>query len=247
MASHGTHVESYTRLLLLTQRRGGVSQRGSSNKGRMRSRRKAALVIAMATIFSLCASELFAANPRSIWMHSRSCRWWEDVVLKGFGAHDWIENFRVSRDTFLYLCDQLRPLIAKQDTRMRQCVSLERRVAITLWVLATTAEYRSVGHLFGVARSTVSVIVLETCIAIVEKLLPIYVQFPSGNELKEVADGFKDKWGVPQCVGSIDGSHIPISPPAMNHTDYYNRKGWYSMLLQAVVDHNYLFRNLCIG
>ena len=59
--------------------------------------------------------------------------------------------------------------------------------------------------------------------------------------------GFKEKLGIPQCAGSIDGSHIPITPPAMNHTDYYNRKGWYSVLLQAVVDHNYLFRDLCIG
>ena len=41
--------------------------------------------------------------------------------------------------------------------------------------------------------------------------------------------------------------HVPVTPPAMNHTDYYNRKGWYSMLVQAVVDHELLFRNLCVG
>ena len=63
----------------------------------------------------------------------------------------------------------------------------------------------------------------------------------------QVTRGFNERWGVPQCAGSIDGSHIPVSPPAMNHTDYYNRKGWYSMLVQAVVDHNHLFRDICIG
>ena len=33
---------------------------------------------------------------------------------------------------------------------------------------------------------------------------------------------------------SIDGCHIPIMPPALNHTDYFNRKGWYSIILQAI-------------
>ena len=41
--------------------------------------------------------------------------------------------------------------------------------------------------------------------------------------------------------------HIYQYPPAMNHTDYYSKKGWYSMLAQAVVGHKYLFRDLCIS
>lgn len=70
----------------------------------------------------------------------------------------------------------------------------QSRVAITLWVLATTGEYCSMAHLFGLAINTVSVIIVkETCAAIVEKLLPLYVQFPSGDELKKVATSIKDK------------------------------------------------------
>ena len=50
-----------------------------------------------------------------------------------------------------------------------------------------------------------------------------------------------------QCAGAIDGSHIPVRAPTLNHTDYYNRKGWYSIIIQAVVDHNYIFQDVCIG
>ena len=60
-------------------------------------------------------------------------------------------------------------------------------------------------------------------------------------------NGFKSTWCVPQCAGAIDGSHIPVKPPACNHTDYYNCKGWYSVVLQTVVDHQYLFRDAMVG
>ena len=78
-------------------------------------------------------------------------------------------------------------------------------------------------------------------------LLNQYIHFPTtDDEIRNAVDGFKNKLGMIQCVGSIDGSHIPVTPPAINHTDYYNRKGYYS-ILQAVVDHNYLFGDICVG
>ena len=167
--------------------------------------------------------------------------------MQTFTPSDWIENFRVSRDTFLFLCDQLKPAIKRKDTQLRKAICIEHRLAITLWCLATCCEYRTIGHLFGVAKCTVCVIVHDTCKAIVSTLQPKYIKFPIGNDLENVVDGFSSKWQMIKCAGAIDGSHIPVRPPALNHTDYYNRKGWYSIVIQAVVDHKYIFRDIMIG
>jgi len=85
-------------------------------------------------------------------------------------------------------------------------------VAVTLWCLATPTEYRTIAHLFGIARSTVCEIVHETCRCIVEVLLEDYVKFPCGVQLDHVVDEFKEKWGVPQCFGAIDGANICTKP-----------------------------------
>lgn len=42
----------------------------------------------------------------------------------------------------------------------------------------------------------------------------------------------------------VDGCHIPITPPIVSHRDYFNRKGWPSLVLQGMVDSNMLFRNV---
>ncbi|XP_075056973.1 uncharacterized protein LOC142143161 [Mixophyes fleayi] len=73
-----------------------------------------------------------------------------------------------------------------------------------------------------------------------------FTEAPSGQRLDDTIAGFL-KRGFPQCAGAIDGTHIPIIAPTDNHADYYNRKGWHSIILQAVVDHNYCFTDVFIG
>ena len=48
-------------------------------------------------------------------------------------------------------------------------------------------------------------------------------------------------------MGAVDGSHIPITRPVHNQADYYNRKGFHSIILQAVVDYRYMFIDICVG
>ena len=60
---------------------------------------------------------------------------------------------------------------------MRSPVTVEERVTVTVWKLATNIEYRSLASLFGLGRSTVGKIVLETCNIMATKLLSHYVRF----------------------------------------------------------------------
>ena len=69
-----------------------------------------------------------------------------------------------------------------------------------------------------------------------EGTIEIVHHFPQRERVTDIVDEFLKTWGIPQCCGAVDGSHMPISTPIMNHTDYYNGKGFYSMVVQAVVD-----------
>ena len=45
-------------------------------------------------------------------------------------------------------------MLEKQDTRFREAVPIEKRVAIALWRLPTGNSYRSVSKTFAVGKST---------------------------------------------------------------------------------------------
>ena len=90
---------------------------------------------------------------RAVWVKERSSFWWEHVVNCTFTSNDWMENFRMSQSTFTYLCNELRQTIQRRDTVMRKAIPVELRVALTLWRLAMTTNYRTIGHLFGVSKA----------------------------------------------------------------------------------------------
>ena len=103
---------------------------------------------------------------RTQWIKERSGEWWDRIVNGRFTEEEWVENFRMGKDIFMYLCNELRSEISKEDTIFHQAVTVEKLVAIALWSLATNGDYRSIGHLFGVVKGTVCVMVNEVCHAI---------------------------------------------------------------------------------
>ena len=55
---------------------------------------------------------------------------------------------------------------------------------------------------------------------------------------------FDMKSGFPQCFGTIDLSHISIVAQDESPKDYYNRKRWFSLNIQSLVDLRYHFMDL---
>ncbi|KAL3189882.1 hypothetical protein MRX96_020895 [Rhipicephalus microplus] len=69
----------------------------------------------------------------------------------------------------------------------------------------------------------------------------------TAEEMARHIQEFEAVTGFRQGVGALDGCHFPISPPKEHATDYYNYKGWYSIILLALVDHRYRFRYINVG
>ena len=182
---------------------------------------------------------------RDLWMHPRSLIWF-DMVDKSFCDELWYANFRVRKQTFSLILEKVERDICRISTPMRKAVSVRRRLALKLYFLASTAEYRTIGNLFGVSRSFTCQCVKEVCCAII-KQFPKAITFPKGDELHQVLQGYEERWRFPMCAGAIDGTHIPVLAPTDNHVEYVNRKGFHSVLMQAVTDCNYLYRDVVIG
>ena len=73
------------------------------------------------------------------------------------------------------------------------------------------------------------------------------MKFPVNEKSRDIIDGYRSKWGFPQVVGAIDGTHIPIVRPKDSAADYYNRIGFYSIIVQGTVDYRGMYLDAYIG
>lgn len=84
---------------------------------------------------------------RMVWVRPKNRNFFHEIV-PGWEDEEWKCNFRVGRPTFNFLCSQLQPAFQKREV-VRKPLSVEEKVAITLWRLGTNVEYRSLAHLWS--------------------------------------------------------------------------------------------------
>jgi hypothetical protein len=126
-------------------------------------------------------------------------------------------------------------------------VSLEKKVHVTLWMLANYAvTFRECATLFGLSKGNVHFIFLQIC-TVLCMMMERYVKWPNIFNCEQQADEILARTNFPGVIGAIDGCHIEIKAPVRNPYDFYNRKQFYSVILQGTCDMSLKFLDIFVG
>lgn len=113
--------------------------------------------------------------------------------------------------------------------------------------MATGESYHSLRFQYRISVSEISRIIKQTLAVLKEKLVPLFLPNISKEGLEEKSNEYYVKWNFPNCIGTIDGKHVRIRCPMKSSSLYYNYKGFFSIVLLAVVDANYKFMFIDVG
>ncbi|KAG0413154.1 hypothetical protein HPB47_009696, partial [Ixodes persulcatus] len=193
----------------------------------MRSESETLEMALLANSFTIAALAVQGVEriERELWSYERGESWFETTL-----PHLGDRNFNA--------CFRAFPM-AREETKIRKAISVEKRVAIGLHNLSSTAEDRTIAHLFGVGRSTVNRIHREFCATVVANLEQSTVTMVRQGELHNHMLEFEAMCGFPSAIGTLDGCHLAVSSPKDQDCDYHNYKGWYNVILLANVDHRH--------
>eukprot|EP00732_Lithocolla_globosa_P002198 Lithocolla_globosa_v1_NODE_1377_length_2621_cov_9.489478.p1 type:complete len:410 gc:universal NODE_1377_length_2621_cov_9.489478:1368-139(-) len=172
-----------------------------------------------------------------------------DEHIRSVSDRSFQRAYRVDKPTFSCLADAIREDVQVNEhfaiLSSGEPISVEIRLACALRWLAG-GSYIDISWAHGVAEHSFYQIIWPVIDAINENL---HLHFPIDDDeaLCGIADGFKRRannplWG---CVGALDGLAIKIKQPTTKSCkdvrSYYNRKGFFAVILEAVVDSNYKF------
>ncbi|XP_060561924.1 putative nuclease HARBI1 [Ruditapes philippinarum] len=160
---------------------------------------------------------------------------------------DFKTYLRMEPEMFREILTRVAPRITKNKQR-RPPLEAGLKVAITMRFLATGNSYHSLAFDFRVAHNTISLFVPEVCEAIVAEFKDEVICTPSTpDEWIEVANKFRRRWDFHHTCGALDGKHIAIKKPKQSGSQFYNYKGFFSIVLLGLVDADYKFLWANIG
>lgn len=153
-----------------------------------------------------------------------------------------INFMRMEPQMFDELVARVSTRITRQDTNCRKALEPGLKVAVTLRHLATGDRYPSLSYSFRVSRHTIAKFIPEVCRAIVDEYKDEVIDCPtSPEEWRFKAAEFERKWNVPHAVAALDGKHVAIRKPPKSGSLYHNYKGFFSIIILALVDADYKF------
>ena len=155
---------------------------------------------------------------------------------------------RMTPEFFEMIKTRLELCLARQATNYRAPISVGEKLALTVRYLATGESYTSLSCQFRVGRSTISKFLPEVCRAIQDEFTREYLRCPTTpDEWKELETEFRIGWNIPHALGALDRKHVALKKPKNSGALYHKYKGFFSIVMLALVDGQYKFRWMDVG
>ena len=163
------------------------------------------------------------------------------------------EMFRFDRSGFKMIVEAVESrMMTRPPPGLRMIVNRQlpvyQQVAMALNRLVTGNSTAGVASNFGVSSITILRCTWKFVKAVVFALKSDFLKWPSVDEMKRVKLEFKSIYGLPNCVGAIDCTHIDMECPDANvASDFRDGNSSFSIQVQAVVDCNMKFLDVVSG
>ena len=177
-------------------------------------------------------------------------------VVSSFRLDEFKCFFRVSRTSVEYLIEMISRICVeegivgitiKEGSGGSPQVPLDQRVLLFLWYMSSLDKYSSVADRFGLSESTACSAIHNLLQFLQDHLTQKLIVWPTREEQREMQDMYMDLHNFPGVVGMLDGTHIAIRRPKERGIDYFNRKDYYSTVLQGCVREDLRFIDICTG
>uniref|UniRef100_A0A3B4TUM0 DDE Tnp4 domain-containing protein n=1 Tax=Seriola dumerili TaxID=41447 RepID=A0A3B4TUM0_SERDU len=148
-------------------------------------------------------------------------------MMLNMDDHTFSRHLRVTKPQFEYVLMKLQDNgIQKQHCQGLPPVPATKKALMFLWYMANQNSFREMSNKFDASQSTAHRIILQKAAS---------------------AAAFHRLCGLSGVIGAIDGCHIRVQRPPIRGGDYMNRKSFYSVLLQGIVDERGRFIDIFAG
>jgi DDE superfamily endonuclease len=213
-----------------------------------RNRQRKYAMVCAAIFASTAVAYYYETNFSKLPQHtsSHTGRRWMEELLSGHPAR-MKDNLGISQVGFRYLENLLVRRANFTDTRY---MDTTEQLGIFLYAVSTDLSMRKLAERFQRSTETIN----RTYHKVMKDFLwpefyRVFVTFPT--ESTPVPDCIEENSiyfpFFKDCIGAIDGSHIPVSPPERERAAFRNRKGFLSQNVLAACDFDSKFTMVLAG
>lgn len=163
-------------------------------------------------------------------------------LLLQFGEREFRQQTRVCRASFTAILEAIEdhPIFHNNSAHKQRETYIQLAIALSRFgCFGNGASVGRVSRMDGVGAGTACLYTDRVIEALLSRQHD-FIRWPSANRRRASSNYHNQEYGLPGCVGMLDGTYFVLDQkPAFSSSSYFTRKKRYSFNTQIVCDENY--------